>query len=305
MDRTPKISVIMSAYNESLDELNRSIDSIINQTYQNIEFIIVSDNPENKNISTAVEAANDQRIKFIENKENVGLVQSLNRAISEATGSFIARMDADDISKKNRLKDEMQYMQQNNLDIVGSFIEIIDEKGTVQKDTMRFPITASHVKLFMRWGSCLAHPTWVAKSKVYQNLNGYRNVPQCEDYDFILRAIAHGYKAGNIPKVELSYRVRQSGVSKSHEEEQFLLRDYLAHNMKRIDSLTEETITVFLDSEIFHRQLDQLSHYKISKQIIKSKTGIKKFKEIVKIPGNQFFWKDIAEKMTLLIREHI
>lgn len=62
----------MSAYNESFDELNKSIDSIINQTYQNIEFIIVSDNPENKNIKMAVQAANDQRIKFIENKENIG-----------------------------------------------------------------------------------------------------------------------------------------------------------------------------------------------------------------------------------------
>lgn len=63
--------------------------------------------------------------------------------------------------------------------------------------------------------------------------------------------------------MELSYRIRQSGVSKSHEVEQFLLRDYLSKNMKRIDSLTEESITEFLDSEIFHRQLEQFSHYKI------------------------------------------
>ena len=143
MSNTPKISVIMSAYNESFDELSRSIDSIINQTYKNIEFIIVSDNPENKEIKKAVQVANDQRIKYLENKENVGLVQSLNRAISEATGSIITRMDADDISKKTRLKDELQYMQQNNLDIVGTFIEIIDEKGVVQKETMRFPVTAA------------------------------------------------------------------------------------------------------------------------------------------------------------------
>lgn len=305
MDNTPKISVIMSAYNESLDELNRSIDSIINQTYQNIEFIIISDNPENKNIKTAVQAANDQRIKFIENKENIGLVKSLNRAISKATGNFIARMDADDISRKTRLNDEMQYMQQKNLDIIGSFVEIIDENDTVQKSAMRFPVTASHVKLFMRWGNCLAHPTWLAKLKVYQELNGYRHVPHCEDYDFILRAIAHGYKVGNIPKVELSYRIRQSGVSKSHEAEQFLLRDYLAKNMKRIDSLTEESIIEFLDTEKFHGQLEQLSHYKDTKQIIKNEAGIKKIKAVAKIPRNRFFWRDIIEKTTLLLREHV
>lgn len=305
MDNTPKISVIMSAYNESLDELNKSIDSIKNQTYQNIEFIIVGDNPENKNIKMAVQTANDQRIKFIENEENIGLVLSLNKAISKATGNFIARMDADDISKENRLKDELRYMQRNNLDIVGSFIEIVDEKGTVQKDVMRFPITTSHVKWFMRWGSCLAHPTWLVKSKVYHDLNGYRNVPRCEDYDFVLRAIAHGYKVGNIPKVELSYRIRQSGVSKSHEAEQFLLRDYLAKNMKQIDLLTEESIAEFLNSETFYRQLEQLSYYKNSKQIIKTGTKIEKIKAVGQISGNCFFWKDVIEKMMLLIREHM
>lgn len=305
MENTPKISVIMSAYNESFDELSRSIDSIINQTYQNIEFIIVSDNPKNQDIKTAVYAANDQRIKFIENKENIGLVRSLNRATSKVTGNFIARMDADDISRKTRLKDELQYMQQNNLDIVGSFIEIIDERGVVQKSTMRFPVTASQVKVFMRWGSCLAHPTWLAKSNVYQDLNGYRNVPCCEDYDFILRAIAHGYKVGNVPKVELSYRIRQSGVSKSHDTEQFLLREYLAHNMKEIDSLTEASIAEFLNSEKFNRQLEKLSHYKNAKQIIKNESGIKKLKGVVQIPGNRFFWRDIVEKTTLLLRENI
>ncbi len=304
-NNSPKISVIMSAYNETLDELSSSIDSIIKQTYQNIEFIIVDDNPKNKNIKTAVHKVKDSRIKLIENKKNVGLVQSLNEAINQATGCFIARMDADDISKKNRLEDELHYVERNKLDVVGSFLEIIDENGVVRKKNMNFPTTASHVKFFMRWGSCLAHPTWLVKREVYQELNGYRNIPSCEDYDFILRAIAHGYKVGNIPKVELSYRIRQSGVSKSHESQQFLLRDYLARNRKRIDSLTEESVAKFLESREFQKQLKQLSHYKKLKQIIKKESGIKKIKAVAKIPGNRFFWRDIVEKMTLILRERI
>lgn len=132
-NNSPKISVIMSAYNETLDELSSSIDSIIKQTYQNIEFIIVDDNPKNKNIKTAVHKVKDSRIKLIENKKNVGLVQSLNEAINQATGCFIARMDADDISKKNRLEDELHYVERNKLDVVGSFLEIIDENGVVRK----------------------------------------------------------------------------------------------------------------------------------------------------------------------------
>lgn len=305
MDNTPKISIIMSAYNESLDELNKSIESIIKQTYQNIEFIIVSDNPENKNIRIAIQNADDERIKFIENKTNIGLVQSLNKALSKATGSFVARMDADDISKTTRLEDELQYMLQNNIDIVGSFIEIIDENGTVQKNNMKFPVTAPSIKLFMRWGSCLAHPTWLVKKRVYQELSGYRDVPHCEDYDFILRAIACGYKIGNIPQIELSYRIRQSGVSKSHEEEQFLLRCFLSKNMKQINQLTEESIKKFLNSKKFCIQLKQISSYKDTKNMVKNGNYIEKIKAIIKLPGNSFFWKDIVEKTTLLIREHI
>lgn len=301
----PKISVIMSVYNETVDELSSSIDSIIKQTYQNIEFIIVDDNPKNKNIKTVVYKIKDPRIKFIENKKNVGLVQSLNKAISQATGCFIARMDADDISKRNRLEDELHYVERNKLDVVGSFLEIIDENGVVRKESMNFPTTASHVKFFMRWGSCLAHPTWLVRREVYQKLNGYRNIPSCEDYDFILRAIAHGYKVGNIPKVELSYRIRQSGVSKSHESQQFLLRDYLARNRKRIDLLTEESIAKFLESREFQKQLKQLSHYKKLKQILKKESGIKKIKAVAEIPGNRFFWRDIVEKITLILRECI
>lgn len=301
----PKISVIMSVYNETVDELSSSIDSIIKQTYQNIEFIIVDDNPKNKNIKTVVHKIKDPRIKFIENKKNVGLVQSLNKAISQATGCFIARMDADDISKRNRLEDELHYVERNKLDVVGSFLEIIDENGVVRKESMNFPTTASHVKFFMRWGSCLAHPTWLVRREVYQKLNGYRNIPSCEDYDFILRAIAHGYKVGNIPKVELSYRIRQSGVSKSHESQQFLLRDYLARNRKRIDLLTEESIAKFLESREFQKQLKQLSHYKKLKQILKKESGIKKIKAVAEIPGNCFFWRDIVEKITLILRECI
>ena len=295
----------MSVYNETVDELSSSIDSIIKQTYQNIEFIIVDDNPKNKNIKTVVHKIKDPRIKFIENKKNVGLVQSLNKAISQATGCFIARMDADDISKRNRLEDELHYVERNKLDVVGSFLEIIDENGVVRKESMNFPTTASHVKFFMRWGSCLAHPTWLVRREVYQKLNGYRNIPSCEDYDFILRAIAHGYKVGNIPKVELSYRIRQSGVSKSHESQQFLLRDYLARNRKRIDLLTEESIAKFLESREFQKQLKQLSHYKKLKQILKKESGIKKIKAVAEIPGNRFFWRDIVEKITLILRECI
>lgn len=302
---TPLISVLMSTYNETTKELDESINSILQQTYSNFEFLIINDNPNNYELEKTLKSYKDSRIKIIHNEENLGLVKSLNSGLKYCNGQYVARMDADDISCPSRIQDELLYLQNNRLDMVGSYIEAIDENGKTIKPLMRFPKNHNQIVKFMRWGSCICHPTWLLKREACFELQGYRKTPHCEDYDFILRAIAHGYKVGNIPKVELSYRIRQSGVSKSHKAEQFLLRDYLAQNMKQIDSLTEDTITEFLNSEKFHRQLEQLSHYKNAKQMLKKGSGIEKLKSTVQIPGNRFFWRDIVEKTTLLLREHI
>ena len=124
-----KISVIMSVYNEKERELKAAIDSILGQTYQNLEFIIILDNPLNKELQIVIEdyAKKDSRIRFFINKQNMGLVRSLNKALKYVTGRFIARMDADDVSLKSRLADQLDYLKKNNADFVFAGIEYIDE----------------------------------------------------------------------------------------------------------------------------------------------------------------------------------
>lgn len=302
---TPLISVLMSTFNETKYELEQSIDSILNQTYSNFEFLIINDNPDNSELGDYLKTYTDVRIRIIRNEKNLGLVESLNRGLTLCNGQYVARMDADDISRPFRLQEELLYLQNNHLDMVGSFIETIDENGKTIKPLMRFPEKHNQIARFMRWGSCICHPTWLLKREACLELSGYRKTPHCEDYDFILRAIAHGYKVGNVPKVELSYRIRQSGVSKSHEAEQFLLRDYLSKNMKRIDSLTEESIIDFLNSKEFCMQLEKLLRYKDIKRKLKNGEVFEKVIAASLIPGNPFFWRDIVEKSSLLIREHI
>lgn len=101
-----KISVVMSIYNENIDEIKASIDSILNQTYENIEFIIILDNPTRLDINVLLTEyqKNDTRIKVIYNQKNEGLALSLNKGLEIATGEYIARMDSDDISLQDRLK---------------------------------------------------------------------------------------------------------------------------------------------------------------------------------------------------------
>ena len=103
------ISVVMSNYNTEESYLRASIESILNQTYENFEFIIVDDCSTDNSIDV-IESYSDKRIKLIKNKENMGLTKSLNVAIKEAKGEFIARMDADDISLPQRFEKQVEFL---------------------------------------------------------------------------------------------------------------------------------------------------------------------------------------------------
>ena len=95
------ISVVMSTYKEPIEYIEQSINSILNQTYRDIEFVIIVDNPDNAEHIEYIQnrMSGDSRIKLSINEKNCGLTESLNRAIALARGTFIARMDADDIAE--------------------------------------------------------------------------------------------------------------------------------------------------------------------------------------------------------------
>ena len=106
------ISVVMSNYNTDELYLRASIESILNQTYKNFEFIIVDDCSSDNSVSV-IESYDDKRIKLIKNPKNMGLTKSLNIAIKAAKGEFIARMDADDISLPQRFEKQVEFLTQN------------------------------------------------------------------------------------------------------------------------------------------------------------------------------------------------
>lgn len=218
------ISVIMSAYNEQLDWIEKSMESILTQTYDHLEFIVVLDNPKNEELKELLYAyqSNDQRIKLIENEKNLGLVSSLNIALQHCTGEYIARMDADDISIRNRLEIQKKYLEENNLDFVFSGVEVIDEEGNVLYETNNHELDSNQTKRALEGINISFHPTWFLKSAILKDLQGYRDISYCEDYDFLLRCLNKEYKLGKMAQSVLQYRVRGSGISKSYSLEQYL-----------------------------------------------------------------------------------
>ena len=109
------VSVIMSTYKEEEIFLRQAIESILDQTYKDFEYIIILDNPDNDlHIKIIEEYTNiDKRIKFYINKKNIGLTASLNKGLELAKGIYICRMDADDISISNRIENQKKYLEEN------------------------------------------------------------------------------------------------------------------------------------------------------------------------------------------------
>jgi glycosyltransferase involved in cell wall biosynthesis len=214
----------MSTYNEDPHWIKESIDSIINQTYKKIEFIIVLDNPQNEQIKCMLEKFSnlDNRIKIIYNSENIGLVKSLNKALLQCQGKYIARMDADDISTRDRLYHQKKYLEENSLDFVFSGVKVINELGEELFESNYMSMSPEKVKNWLGLSNISNHPTWFLKAEVYKRLNGYRDVNYCEDYDFSLRCLSEGFKIGRMDKSILKYRIREGSISKSFGLEQFL-----------------------------------------------------------------------------------
>lgn len=224
-----KISVIMSSYRENEYCLRQAIESVLAQTYRNFEFIIVLDDPFNELHKKIVREylERDSRIAFYVNKTNMGLVKSLNRALRYAKGEYVIRMDADDICVPKRFEWQLSEAQEKGLDLLGSYLKSVDEEGNTIFIYDNLPLTPEEIRDKIVYNNCIPHPSWLVRKEVYEQLKGYRDIPLCEDYDFILRAIQAGYQVGNLNRVALFYRMTSKSLSRSSLLKQYLISRYL------------------------------------------------------------------------------
>lgn len=256
------VSVILSTYNEPCEMISHSIDSLINQTYNNLEIILINDNPVRKDLDDLLKKyeKKDNRIKYIKHTENKGLVFSLNEGIKYANGNLIARMDADDISEIDRIEKQIIFLNKYHYDLVGSCIMKIDESDN-KIGQLILPSFHKDIVRFIQYGSCVLHPTWLVKKSVYMKLKGYRYIAACEDYDFLLRAIHCGYKLGNIPDIGLKYRIRSTGISQSSNIKQKLTMYYLANKFKNKIDTSISDLNKYLKSSNYLKDFKKLEKY--------------------------------------------
>lgn len=217
------ISVIMSIYSEEEEWIRESIDSILNQTFSDFEFIIINDNPNrDKNNSLLTEYTRiDNRIIIITNEENIGLTKSLNKGLEIARGKYIARMDADDISLPTRFEKQVDFLDKNPEYIVcGTNIVYFGEKRKfTYSDWIKYE--NNEIKASLMFNSCFAHPTvMIRKSILEQNNICYdENYKQAQDYRLWETLSDYG-KYFNLREKLLKYRISENQVSNKNNVKQ-------------------------------------------------------------------------------------
>lgn len=299
------ISVLLCTYNEPLKYLKLSIESILSQTYTNIQLIIVNDNPKREDMADllASYAREDSRIKYIVNSSNIGLVGSLNIGLKNAVGEFIARMDADDIATRDRLEKQLEFLKIKNYDLVGCNAIKIDEDGK-EIGCLNVPTAFEKIKEYQLYGGCVLHPTWLGKREVFEKLKGYRSVYACEDFDFILRAIQNGFKIGNMPTYGLYYRIRTGSVSSKANIRQKLTMYYLIDNGAYLNVPSVEMLERYLNSVKYKDDFVTLEMYESVKTNMKvNKFNLINIYDFFRIIKNKYFYRNLIEHLKMKERE--
>lgn len=231
------VSVLMPCYRESSKDFTEALKSILEQTYTRIEVVVVFDDPDNNTLYEIAQnaSAQDGRIRLVRNERNLGLSNSLERAFKVSRGQYICRMDSDDISEAQRIERQLAYLEEHELDLVGSYLTAIDEDGNRLYLVDSIPTSGKGVKRSLMIRNCVPHPSWFGRRSVFEM--GYRPVQLAEDYDLLLRAELEGFSIGNVPEPLIRYRMTANSISRSNLYKQYLVSQCLREAFKKGRSL--------------------------------------------------------------------
>lgn len=210
------VTVLMPVYNGE-DYLRAAIESILTQSHKEFELLIINDGSIDSTESIIL-SFDDPRIRYIRNQKNLGLIETLNRGLSESKGVYIARMDADDIAHPHRLEKQLQFMRENpDVIVCGTNYQ----KFGVTNEIVILPETNEHIKFQMIIGNPVCHPSVIIRlnSLKQNNLTFDSNFLHAEDYHLWSKLIRLG-KFHNLQEILLNYRQHEQQVSSLHQLEQ-------------------------------------------------------------------------------------
>ena len=210
--REPLVSIVMPIYN-SETYLDEAILSIIHQTYQNWELLVINEfgsNEEGKRIINRY-AAIDSRIRLIQNSERLGIAESLNEGLRQARGEYIARMDGDDISLPKRIEKQVEFMENNNdILLCGVQVEVFGS----EKWDWKLETDPTQIRTDALFYSPCVHPTILFRRDVIDKYSIFynKNYKASEDYDFFTRVLEFG-EIANLKEVLFKYRLYSTNAT--------------------------------------------------------------------------------------------
>jgi glycosyltransferase involved in cell wall biosynthesis len=215
-----KVSLLLPVYNVA-PYVAEAIVSIQRQTLTDIEVVAIDDCSTDDTLRLVEDIARaDSRIRVVRTAHNLGLPEALNFGLQFCNAPFIARMDGDDIALPTRLEKQLRFLEENpGIALVGCATIAVDESGNRVPGLgiSRKPSCDEEVARTIILASPCLH-IWLARGEVYDRLAGYRNMKYAEDYDFLLRATAAGYRISNLNEPLMLIRTRRGNFSSSIQQ---------------------------------------------------------------------------------------
>lgn len=245
LHKRPVVSVILPVYN-SEKYVKAAIDSILKQTFTELELIIINDGSTD-NSASIIQSFKNERIIYIEQK-NIGLAATLNKGIETASGEFIARQDADDISLPDRLQHQLDFFKKyESVALLGTAAEIINEQGSRTNRFHRHPVNNNVLKFYLVFDNPFVHSSVMFRKKAIEEIGNYTNDSSVfEDHNLWSR-MARKYNVANLPLSFLQYREVESGISKSTSDYSTRVKNQCVENIKfYCPLLSDEKINRFV-----------------------------------------------------------
>jgi len=212
-----KVTVLMSVYN-SQNTVSNALESLVNQTYKNIEILVIDDGSEDETLKICLEYAKYfKNISVQENKNNIGLTKSLNLLIDLSNGNLLARQDADDISDLKRIEKQVDFLNKNNLDAVTSRAKIINQDRIIPRFSYYLP-----KKLVIRFKNPFIHGSLMIKKASIQKLGGYNDkFYYSQDYKLMWDLIKTGGKIAIMKEPLYSLNMEENISTLMKEKQQY------------------------------------------------------------------------------------
>jgi len=317
----PKLTVLTCVYN-GLPYLKEAIESTLNQTYKNFEYLIIDDCSPDKQVIDLIESYDDDRIRFIKNEINLGVSKTINKALSLIDTTYVIRLDQDDVSLPTRLESQLRYLEEHpEVDVICSWEHEIDRFGNKKWDWKRTLDNYGDFLGYILIGLCpIWHPSLAFKKDVLVDAGGFKTeYTRAEDFEVTARLALQRYNASIVPEFLLLQRKHDESQSQEFDSVQAvmakrihlealeyfsnhpdinILASYLRleplseglkfdqHNFSRLGSALDD-----LYSRITIKQDLTVDELKALKKIINKRVGysINNYKFLVSLPSFLFF----------------